>query len=315
MKKLLCMVLAIVCALSLVACGSDKNEVEREVKNVTSDASAKEPVRTPTKDVDEVKTDTLTEGGSYADAVTIEEAVLLDERGIKVTAKKIDFGGLFGPEVKLLIENNFGEAITVQARNVSVNGYMVDDMFSADVADGKKANDELTIMNSSLELCKIETIADIEFSFHVFTSDDWEDILDSEQVQIKTSAYNTYEYSYDDSGAILYDANGVKIVAKGWSKGDWLDTGVIVYIENSSDDLILVTTHDESINGFMIDGYLYTEVYPGKRAVDVIDFLQSDLEENEIGTVETVELYFSISDAENWGTIAESDILTINFEA
>lgn len=314
MKKLLCIVLITLLALSMTACGSGKNEIEKEATSVTSDSSRKETVRTPVESEPSPEPESEPEEeNTYSDAVTIDETVLFDELGIKITAKKVELGGLFGTELKLLIENNYGEAITVQAEDVSVNGYMVGALLSSDVADGKKSNDELTILSSDLELCGIETIADLEFSFHIITSDGWETIIDTDRIQVRTSAYDTYTYSYDDSGEVLYNANGVKIIAKGWSKGDWFDTGVIIYVENNSENTILVTTRDESVNGFMITGYLYSEVSPGKRAIDVINFLQSDLEDNEVGDVETVELYFSISDADSWGTIAESDIVTIKF--
>ena len=75
-----------------------------------------------------------------ATAVSIEEQVLYDENDIKITATGIEDGWL-GTELKLLIENNTDQSITVQAKNANVNGYMVTTMMSADVAAGKKAND------------------------------------------------------------------------------------------------------------------------------------------------------------------------------
>ena len=70
-------------------------------------------------------------------SASIEEAVILDQNGIKVTAKNLE-DSLYGPSVTLLIENDSGQDLTFQARNVSVNGYMVDSMFSCDVVNGKK---------------------------------------------------------------------------------------------------------------------------------------------------------------------------------
>lgn len=100
--------------------------------------------------------------------VTIEEAVLFDQGGIRITVKSFDAKGIFGPEIKLLIENDSAKAITVQTRNTSVNGYMIETMMSADVAAGKKANDSLTLMRSDLETAGITTVADIELSFHIY---------------------------------------------------------------------------------------------------------------------------------------------------
>ena len=109
---------------------------------------------------------------------------MLDEAGVKITAKSLDMDAFFGPEMKLLIENNSGKNLTFQCGNVSVNGYMVDAMMSVDVVDGKKANDSLSFMWSDLENCGINKIADVEMTFHIFNADNWETIVDTEAVCI-----------------------------------------------------------------------------------------------------------------------------------
>ena len=104
-------------------------------------------------------------------AVTIDETILYDQDGYKITAKGLTTDGYSGPQVKLLIENNSSKSIIVQCRNLSVNGYMIEPVFSADVAAGKKANDSITLMKSDLEAAKITTIADIEFCLHIIDAD------------------------------------------------------------------------------------------------------------------------------------------------
>ena len=75
---------------------------------------------------------------------TVEEQVLLDQDDIKITLKSLDFDGFYGPELKVLIENNSDKSIIVQTRDSSVNDIMIETMFSCNVAAGKKANDGLT---------------------------------------------------------------------------------------------------------------------------------------------------------------------------
>ena len=74
-------------------------------------------------------------------AVTVQEGVIFEQDGIRITLKGFDEKGLFGPELKFLIENDTDMDIIVQTRNESVNGYMIDASMSAEVASGKKAND------------------------------------------------------------------------------------------------------------------------------------------------------------------------------
>lgn len=112
--------------------------------------------------------------------------VIYDDNGILITYKGIEFGDTFGPELKLLIENNSDKPYIVQVRDFSVNGYMIDTLFSSDVAAGKKINDDITITQWNLDENGIanDQIEDIEFSFHIFNSDDWVDSFDSGIISI-----------------------------------------------------------------------------------------------------------------------------------
>ena len=223
--------------------------------------------------------------------------------------------GLFGPEVKLLIENNSERSVTVQTRNTSVNGYMVETMLSTDVAPSKKANDELSIMRSDLEAAGITSIADIEFSFHIFDSESWNTIIDSDPVVITTSVYDGFTYTYDDSGEAVYDEGGIKIIVKGLSEGDsWLGPGIVLYIENATDSAIMVQARDVSVNGFMVDPLFSCDIAAGKHAIDAVTFMKSDLGSNEIDKIDTCELSFQITDYDSWSTIASTDLITLEFK-
>lgn len=312
MKRIACILFALLLMLSLAACASTPSTDLKVPNNVSSGETGEETQK------DDLSGDT---GGESQNSnlpgsteATIAETVLLDEKGVKITAKSLDADALFGPEIKLLIENNSGEDLTFQARNSSINGYMVETMMSVDVVSGKKANDALSFSASSLEACGIETIADMEFSFHIFTTEGWDDYLDSAQIQLKTSAAEGYQYSFDDSGDVAYEGNGIKIVVKGLSEDDSIfGPGIVVYIENTSDKNITVQTRDVSINGFMIDGIFSSDVMAGKHAVDSITFMDSDLEENDITEITEVELSFHIFTMENWDTITDTDVITITF--
>lgn len=246
-------------------------------------------------------------------AASIEEAVILDQNGIKVTAKALE-DNLFGPSITLLLENDSGQNLTFQARNVSVNGYMVSSMFSSDVVSGKKANDSLTISSTDLQKAQISTIADIEFSLHIFNSESWADVIDTDPIRLTTSAAAGYNYTYDDSGDLAYDGNGVRIVVKGLSENDSIfGPGIILYLENSGNKGVTVQTRDVSINGFMVSPMFSCDLPAGKHAINAITFMSSDLESNSIEKISDVELSFHVFDMESWDTIVDTDTVTIHF--
>ena len=154
----------------------------------------------------------------------------------------------------------------------------------------------------------------MEFSFHIFTTEDWETYLDSDPVQVKTSAASTYSYTYDHPGTLVYESNGIKLVAKGLNRGDsLLGPGLVMYIQNTGDKAITVQTPNASVNGFMVEPIFSQEVVPGKHAVSEVTFMASDLEENGITEILDLELSFHIFDSVKWETVADTEKIKLSF--
>jgi len=248
------------------------------------------------------------------DVELIQEMVLVDQDGVLIKALSIEDGTFGDIEVKLYIENNSTQPITVQTRDFSVNGIMVDPIMSTDVAQDKKASDGISIFKSELEGAGIEKIANIEFTFHIFNTDSWDTIFDTDLIKIDTSLADSYIQEYDITGEVLYDANGIKIVYQGLSKDGFLGPEVNLYIENSTDSTVTIQTRDTSVNGFMIDPILSSDVVPGKKAYDEMTFMSSNLEESNITEIEEIELSFHIFDAATWDTIVDTEAITITIK-
>lgn len=318
MKKLLCFMLAMILVVSLASCAGTSNGEIKKPADVSGDTS---------KDDNDSGNDNGGEAGdgthssnngssegSASEGISIDETVLVDEAGVKITAKSLSMDGFAGPELKVLIENNSGTDLTFQCSDSCVNGYMIGHSMSVDVADGKKANDSVILYKSDLGTCGISEIADMEVAFHIVTADDRDTYLDTDLVKITTSIADSYEYKFDDSGEVAYDKDDIRIVIKGLSDdSSMLGPSVVVYIENDTDENITVQTRNVSINGFMVTDIFSCDVLTGKRAVDTITFLSSELEENEITAIENIELSFHIFDADSWDGIADSDTITITF--
>jgi len=286
-------------ALFAMGSGSTREStVDKEIVSATNSTSS---------------TSTDNSADTSDNAVTVEQTVLVDQDNVVITATGMD-ESVFGPELKLLIENNSDTNLTFQVRNASVNGYMVDTMMSEDVAAGKKSNTEITFTTSGLKECGIDTFANMEFSFHIFTTDGWDDYLDTDAITVETSAAATYTQTIDDSGEAFYDSDGIKIVGKGLSSDDSIfGPGLIIYIENNSDTDRTVQVIDTSVNGFMIDTVMSQDVVAGKKAITAVTFLSNSLEENSITDITSVETSFHIFDTEDWSNEIDTDPITINF--
>lgn len=72
--------------------------------------------------------------------------------------------------------------MTVQTRDKSVNGFMVGTYFSCDVCAGKSAVDRIVFSSTELDENNIENFETVEFSFHIFKTDDRNTIDDSKPV-------------------------------------------------------------------------------------------------------------------------------------
>ena len=312
------------CVFGTMALGSGSSDSgkDKEITSVTNVSEKESASETPAEafaestqaETAEEKVEESTPAAEPASQkVSIDERVLYDADNIKITASSLG-DSWAGPTLKLLIENNSDRSVTVQARNASVNGFMVETMMSADVAAGKKANDELTFLTSGLEECGIDTIAVMEFSLHIFDSEDWTDITETDSFTIETSAAANYTQEVDDSGEVLVETNGIKIVGKGLSADDsvW-GPGLILYIENNSDQNITVQVRDVSVNGYMVESMMSEDVTIGKKAITAVQFFSSDLEENQITDITDVELYFHVFNLESWDTIYDSDVINIAF--
>lgn len=246
--------------------------------------------------------------------VTLDETVLYDADGIKVTATGYEEGWM-GPEIKVLVENNSAKNVLVSADSVSVNGYMMPfASLYAEVAAGKKANENLSIMISELKQSGIDTVAELQFYISISDAETWEEIAKSELLTINTSAINLVQ-PVDDSGDVLYDVNGIKIVCKGLKQDIIWDGTIVFYMENNSGSPITIYAENVSVNGFMEDAGLWSDLRNGTKIVDGMSLLDlSDLELESIDEVENIEFTFRIINSDTWADIATSDVISLNFE-
>lgn len=304
MKKHTTIIFSLILALLLSACSS-----------VPSPENDKLPVSTQStipSDSSTIASATTTDiPSSY---VTLDELVIFDQDSVRITVKGLSNDNFMGPSIKVLVENGSTQNITVQTRNCSVNGLMMEPVFSCDIAAGKKANDTIIFLNSDLETAQISTIASIEFYLHIFNSDTWDDIMRSDIISLNTSVTD-YVQPYNDNGFTAYDDGGIKVVIQKLNSEDsFWGSDVYVYAENNTDANITIQARDVSIDGFMIDPMFSCDIAAGKKAYDTITFMQSDLEDNGIIDITQLELKLTVFDSDSWNDIVETDIITVIFE-
>ena len=303
-KMLVALLLALVMVLT-TACSS--GEEVKQPASINGDSSV-------TSGDTPAENNTNTEEEDAAVEITVAETVLYDAGDIKVTATGYEDGWM-GPEVKILVENNSTKNVLVTAESVSVNGYMMPyASLYAEVAAGKKANESLSVMTSELDQAGIETVAEMQFYIKVSDADTWDSIASSDLLTLNTSAAGL-EQPVDDSGDVLYEADGIKVVCKGLKQDIIWDGTIVFYMENNSGKPITIYAENVSVNGFMEDASLWSDLRDGTRIVDGLSLMDlSDLELESIDDVKNIEFNLRIINSETWDEIVTTDVITLNFE-
>jgi len=331
-NKILLTLLTSILTLGLIACSSSEDSNNRDVSrrekrtdisssnetdtsvdtNLSSDSSSFDD-NNSLDDINDENLPTEKSENINPDSVTIEEQVLIEQDGLKVTAKGYVYDKYSGPGISLLIENDSDQNILLSTTDVIVNDYMVNSYFTEEVNAGKKSNDTMYFSETDFETAGIDTIGKVEIYFHISDPDTYTKIEDFDCVTIETSASESIETPSDNIGTELYVSDYVSISAIGIKENTIGGMELLLYTENKTDQNITVCCDDLSINGYMITGYFSADVYTGKKAYDSISFSSSDMEKNgltDINDIDDVEVAFRVRDAD-FNVIEETEPIQI----
>lgn len=102
---------------------------------------------------------------------------------------KIHYQGIksnyMGYQFDLMIENLTSRTLTVQVRETSINGFMVNPVCSIEIAPGKKAQDDFTIFGDDASRVPMNSVRNIETKFHIFDWDDYTFSYDTQNIVIQ----------------------------------------------------------------------------------------------------------------------------------
>lgn len=308
MKKALSLILVLT-VFAGMALGSGTDKKKEETKQIVNGESA-DAKESGTENATPIATEEKAEANKTSSVPTIEQQVVYDADGIVITAVEYTHDDFWNSDgIKFLIENNTQQNITVGVKALIVNGFMVTDLFAADVASGTKKNETMNLLSNELDAAGITTVGEIEIYFHIYDSDTWKDIADPDRVVIQTSNYSTMDTEADTSGSVLYDEGGIKIIGKYVDENSFWGKSVVLYIENNTEKNVIIQADNLSINGYSLTSLFSSTVYAGRKAVDDITLLSSELEENSITSVDEVTLKFDIMD-EKFSTIKKTEAIT-----
>lgn len=241
--------------------------------------------------------------------VAIKEAVLYNEDGICITVKGME-ETFVGVDIKLLVENSTENNIAVGCSDFVINGITVGGHMYIEVAADKKANGEISLYNTNLKTAGITHISTIN-SHDAYISDT-DTFMKTKSISLAmVTTLSDYTQKIDDSGEVLFQQDGITIIAKSLTK-DFSGGTITVLIKNESGQDILVQADNISVNGYTISTLHSDDVCDGTVRFSEIDLYQSYLEENDIEDIENATFELSILNPKTYATLFKTGELQMS---
>lgn len=221
-------------------------------------------------------------GGAAPAQATIEETVLVDQDGVKITATGLNYTS-YSVELALTLENNTDQELSFLAGTTgcdcnTVNGYMCGGYLNTDIPAGKKANETISFSSSDLELFGITRIARLEVGFDIqdtgrdsylrtgpialetSLAEGYDPTADTYQDSVRGGYFNTssagsLDYFGDE---VLYDQGGVRLLSQALLTNGDGEKALLVELENTTEAPLRVSFEGIAVNGLVIEDGTWT---------------------------------------------------------
>lgn len=302
MKKLLCILLIVITALSVCACQSQGDIANNETQ--ATNTSNKEDKNTDNS------TQTSDDKKEKIEA-SIEKTIILDENGLTITANDLRRNGSY-TILELEIKNNTGNNISVSTSDIiAVNGLNTECTMHETIDNGSTKTAELSLSAFSLKMSQIETITDFEIKFYVHGEDDPTIHYYTSPAVLKTSAYGKVDNKVDTSGETIYDQNNIRLILK-----DTIEYNgskyTRVYVENNTGENIYLSVSQCQVNDIEVDAYMENHIVTFDKSMSYLSYSSTDLKNNSIEEINKVSLSVKI-EGEGLDVIDTTQLKTITY--
>lgn len=314
MKKLSIPLLLVV-LLSLAACGGSTTEASQS-------AGVSESLSQPADNAAEVEAEEAPVSEPETEPVApsaFEEITVVDNDQCVIKITGIDPDNMWGYTINAYLENksadkNYMFSVTAAA----INGIQTDPLFASSVAPGKKSNEEISFLDSTLAENGITEYTDIMLSFRVHDDDDWAaDAIVNETVHIyPLGAENAVPFVREaqPTDTVLVDNDDISVIVTGYDPDGFWGYTVNLYLVNKTDKNLMFSADDVSVNGYMADPFWATSVSAGSAAFSgTFSWSESTLEDNGIETVGEIVMQLRVYDDDDWtADDIYNEIITLN---
>ena len=284
MKKIGLLVVACIIALVLFGCVSVKVDLgetpntgkEFEPKTTEKPKSISTPV--PTASVQHPQ---------------IEKTVIYESDIVTITVTGLEYSSIYKAyAVKVIIQNHSQTEISYSLNWANVNGYTIKTFTFGDVFGGMESDADFWLSCDEMSLAEIEYIQEIGFTFDISYSDSYEQIC-SASATIRTTDYGKSIETHAFDGTEIYSSEYYKIMAAP-SSNPTIGHPVIIYIENNTEQTIMLMYDSVAINNKMVSDYMTGPfVLPNTKRIEPLELYYFG-NEPDIDNINTVTVGFDI---------------------
>lgn len=222
--------------------------------------------------------------------------VIVDREDIFFAIKEVRADAAQGYTWKVYLENRTDKNLMFSFEKVSLNNIMCDPFWAEVITGGRKGNCEITWMRDALEERQIADVSEVCFTLNVYNDEDYTEaplIHDSFTVDPTGDSSDTKTYpawAPSESDKVLVDNDKCLIALTGYDPDNTWGFAARVRLVNKSDEDLVFSAENTSINGIMCDPYWAEIVTAGKSAISTILWDKSSLNENDITEVKEITL-------------------------
>lgn len=223
-----------------------------------------------------------------------------DDLYFAITGETAD--SVMGYTWKVSLENRTEQNLMYSMENVSINGVMCDPFWAEVVSAGKSADGQISWMQSSLEKNGTEDVTEVEFTLSVYNDDDYT------ESPLLHQTFTVYPQGKDkavevkrtdaDSDKVLVENDRCRILLTSYEPENSWGYTIHLYLDNKSDEDLIFSTENASLNDKMCDPYWAAVVAAGKSANssvtwDIETLQDSNLTADEITSISLPLLVYS----------------------
>ena len=241
--------------------------------------------------------------------ITEDDVILADTDSLLFVITGEESDEFTGYELSVYVENRADVKTKVAWNHVSVNGYAADPYWQCEVPAHAKAVGTIEWSTDSLDkhVPSDEDISGILFTLKQTYEADWwafEDYF-NEQLAYYPDGEENYRESEREPGEndqLLIDIDEMKLTFIGTTLDDFFGYMVDVLMENKTEEELMISVEDASINGESINSMWAYQLFSGAKAIEVIPCMFGNFEDSGISVddIETIELHLRVTKAADW---------------